>query len=188
MKKVLVAGLLGGLVMIAWLILADGILGLKRGIDMNQLQQERAAYGFLLEHVTEPGRYILNPEVVPEQGFPGDHPIFAVHFTGLGHDDAGLEMLVGFFVILLSSSAGAWLLANSSTRVRSRYGSRVAFFGVVGLVASLLGVGARFGLAAYPLSSALLLGVHDLAPWVLAGFVVASLVESAPEPYASSAG
>jgi hypothetical protein len=154
---------------------------------MNQLRDERVVYYFLVEHVSEPGRYVLNPLVVPEQGFPGDDPIFAVHYTGLGHDDAGQEMLAGLLIAFLSAAAGAWLLANASSRVRSRYGSRVGFFAVIGLVAVLLGVGARFSLAAYSLSSALTLAVHDLAAWVLAGLVVASLVKSATDDGAAQA-
>jgi hypothetical protein len=181
MKKVMLAGLLGGLAMIAWLILVDGILGFKRGIDMNRLQEEREVYGFLLEHVAEPGRYVVNPEVVPEQGFPGGDPIFAVHYTGLGHQDAGQEVLVGLVVIFLSCTAGAWLVANASDRVRSRYSLRVVFFGMIGLVASLLGLGARFGLAVYPFSDALTLSFHDLVAWMLAGLLVAKLVEPPPD-------
>lgn len=188
MKRVILAGLVGGLVMIVWLVVADGILGLRRGIDMTQVPHERAVYGFLVEHVTEPGRYVVNPEVIPGQGFPGGDPIFAVHYTGLGHDDAGQEMLTGLVVALLSCVAGAWLLANSSARIQSRYGSRVLYFSVIGLVMALFGVGARFGLAAYPMDSALALGGHDLAAWVLAGLVVASLVKPAAEGGAARVG
>lgn len=181
MKKVLLGGLAGGVVMIVWLVVADGLFGLKRSIDMHQPRNERVLYDFLAEHITQPGRYVLNPEVIPDRGFPGDDPIFAVHYTGLGHADAGKEMLAGLVLALLSAAAGAWLLDNASSRVRSRYASRVAFFTVIGVAAALLGVSARFGLAAYPMSSALGLAAHDLAAWVLAGLAVARLVKPATE-------
>lgn len=188
MRRVLVAGLLGGLVMILWFIVANGILGFKSRIEMKQLPQERSVYAFLLEHVTEPGRYVLNPEIVPEQGFPGEAPIFSVHYTGLGHADAGQEMLFGLVVMFLSSVVGAWLLSNASGRVLSRYGSRVGFLATIGVVVALLGTGARFGLAAYSMGDALLLASNDFAAWLLMGLLVARMVRPTTESAATRAG
>jgi len=181
LRRVLIGGLLGALVMIIWLVVADGFLGFRRNIEMSQLPNERTVYAFLSEHVTEPGRYVCNPEVLPNQRFPGDDPIFAVHYSGLGHDDAGQEIILGLVIALLASLAGSWLLANASSRVLSRYGSRVLFFAVVGIVAALLGTMARFGISAYSLGDAVALGIHDLAAWVLAGLVVAWKVSPARE-------
>jgi hypothetical protein len=188
MKRVLLAGLLGGLVMMVWLFAVDGIFGFRRWIEMNELQDERTVYGFLAAHVTEPGRYVVNPEVVPEEGFPGHAPIFAVHYTGLGHADAGKEMLTGLFVALLSCTVGAWLLSHASARVRSRFATRLGSFTGIGLVAALLLFGARFGLTSYSMGDALALAAHDLAAWVLAGLVVASLVKPVEEEAAAGSG
>lgn len=41
MKKVIIAGFLGGLVFLIWIIIVEGIFGFKRGIEMNQLNNER---------------------------------------------------------------------------------------------------------------------------------------------------
>lgn len=174
--------------MIIWLIVADGILGLKRNIEMSQLPDERVVYAFLSEHVSEAGRYVLNPEVLPDQRFPGDVPIFAVHYSGLGHDDAGQELIIGLVIALLAPVVGAWLLGNASTRVLSRYGSRVLFLATVGIVVALLGISARFGISAYTLGDAVALGVHDLAAWVVAGLVVAWKVGPAREREQTRAG
>jgi len=181
LRRILVGGLVGGIVLIAWLIVADGILGFKRSIDMKHLADERTVYAFLTEHVTTPGRYVCNPEVLPEQRFPGDAPIFTVQYSGLGHDDAGQEMILGFVVGLLAIIAGAWMLANASIRTLSHYGSRVRFLATVGLVAALLGFSARFGISAYSLGDALTLAVHDLAGWLAAGLAVALIVKPAKE-------
>ena len=173
MKKVLLGGVLGGFVLIVYLIVADGILGFKRSIEMNQLPDERLVYEFLSEHVTEPGRFICNPEVAPDQRFPGDDPIFAIHYTGLGHDDAGQEVIVGLIVMLLAPIIGAWLLWNASGRFLSRYSSRVMFFTTIGIVIALFSILARFGIASYSLVNAIAFGIHDFAGWVLAGLIVA---------------
>jgi hypothetical protein len=53
---------------------------------------------------------------------------------------------------------------------------------------ALAGVGARFGLAAYSMDSALALAGHDLAAWVLAGLVVAALVKPITKAGVTSAG
>ncbi|MCG6956647.1 MAG: hypothetical protein LJF04_11725 [Gemmatimonadetes bacterium] len=188
MKRVLLAGLLGGLTMMVWLVVVDGLFGVKRDIEMNELRDERTVYSFLVAHITEPGRYVVNPEVVPEQGFPGHDPIFAVHYTGLGHADAGKEMLAGLLVALLSCTLGAGLLAHASVRVRSRFATRLGFFTGIGLVAALLLLGARFGLASYSMGDALALATHDLAAWVLMGLVVAGLVKPVAEEVATASG
>lgn len=173
MKKVLIGGLLGAIVLVFWLIVVDGILGFQRSVTMNQLSDERTVYKFLSEHVTEPGRFVCNPEVTPGQGFPGDDPIFAVHYTGLGHDDAGQEVILGLVVVFLAPITGAWLLSNASGRVLSRYGSRVLFLAAIGTIMALFGIVGRFGLASYSFGDAVALGVHDFAAWFLAGLVVA---------------
>ena len=181
MKRVLVAGLLGTLVMLVWVFVVDAILGYGRAIEMNRLPEERSVYAFLLEHVKEPGRYVVNPEVVPEQGFPGDDPIFGLHYTGLGHDDAGQEVILGIVVMLLAPFAGAWLLANSSGRTLSAYGRRVAFFAIIGVVMALMGMWARFGLAKYAFGDAFALTLHDFIAWVLVGLVVSRFIRPAAE-------
>jgi hypothetical protein len=184
----MLAGLLGGVVLATWFVVVDGFLGFRRGIDMGQLAAERAVYAYLVEHVPEPGRYVVNPEVTPDRGFPGDDPVFAVQYSGLGHADAGQEILVGLVVILLTPVVGAWLLFNASSRVLSSYGSRLFFFSVIGVVFTLFGVMERFGLAGYPVGHAVALSLHDLVAWVVAGLVVAWFVRPAVLADRTSAG
>lgn len=174
--------------MIAWFIIADGILGLKRSIDMKTLPNEREVYAYLSKNVTEPGRYVCNPEILPEQRFPGEAAIFAVHYTGFGHDDAWQEMILGLLVAVLAPITGAWLVRNASARILSRYGSRFMFFAGLGVVAALLGILARFGIASYSLSDAVALGLHDLAAWMVAGVFVAWKVTSGRERSLAEAG
>jgi hypothetical protein len=188
LKRVLVGGLLGAAVLMAWFVVADGFLGFKRSIDMKRLGDERMVYAFLAEHVTEPGRYVCNPELLPEQRFPGQAPIFAVQYSGLGHDDAGQEILVGLVVALLASMGGAWVLAHASTRILSRYSARVLFLAMVGIVLGLLTVAGRFGISGYPLSAAVALGAHDLAGWVLAGLAMGLVVRPSGERASGKAG
>jgi hypothetical protein len=177
MKKVLLGSLLGLVVMLAWFVVVDGIFGFTRNIRMKPLPNERAVYSFLIENVEEPGRYVCNPMVIPDQGYPGEDPIFVVNYSGLGHDDAGQEMLVGLLVMILSMVAGSGLLRKSSPHILPRYVSRFGFFLTIGVVAALFGLMNRFGLGAYPLGHALTLAAHDLIAWGLAGLVVCRIVK-----------
>ena len=186
-KRIILAGLLAGVVLLVWFIAVDGMLGFKRSIEMNELSTERTVYAFLTEHITEPGRYVCNPEVLPEQRFPGDDPIYVVQYSGLGHDDAGQEMLAGLVVMFLAPLLGAWMLAGASRRVLSAYGRRLLFFAGIGLVVMLFGIMARFSIGGYPLGDALALSLHDLVAWVVAGLVIAWIVRPVPARDATNA-
>jgi hypothetical protein len=163
------------------MIIGDGILGFKRSIDMKEHPNERQVYDFLVEQMPGPGRYIINPEILPEQRFPGSDPIFSIQYSGLGHDDSGQEMLVGLFVMFLAPTTGAWLLRNASKNILSRYSMRVLFLAMIGIVLALFSILARFSLAAYSLGESLVLAVHDFAGWIFAGLAVAWIIKLAEE-------
>ncbi|MFH1327542.1 MAG: hypothetical protein ABIH76_01620 [Candidatus Bathyarchaeota archaeon] len=177
MKRTIFAGLIGGVVLIIWLIIVDGILGFKRDIEMKHLSDERLVYNFLNEHVTKPGRYVCNPEFLPGQDFPGDDPIFVVQYSGLGHSDAYQEMLVGIIVAFLASFLGALLLANASNRILSKFRSRLFFFSGLGTIMALFCIMTRFSIGGYPLNGALILALHDLVAWVVAGLVISWFIQ-----------
>lgn len=176
MKRTILAGLLGGTALMAWFVIVDGLLGFRRGTDMNRLADEREVHAFLSEHVPDPGRYVVNPEVAAGQPFPGSEPVFGVQFSGLGHEDAGREVLVGLLVMLLAPVVGAGLLTHASSSVLSRYASRLLFFSGVGVVVALFGFLSRYGIARYPTGAAVALSFHDLLAWFVAGLVVAWIV------------
>jgi hypothetical protein len=176
MRRRLVAGFLGGLVLLAWFIIVDGMLGFVRSFDMNRLPDERTVYVFLKEHVTRPGRYVCNPEVSPGQGFPGEDPIFGVEYSGLGHADAGQEMIVGLAFMVLAPVVGALMLGRASPGVLSCYASRFAFFAAIGVILGLFSIQVRFGISRYPLGDAVALAAHDFAAWAVAGLAVAGLI------------
>jgi hypothetical protein len=115
--------------------------------------------------------------VLPEQGYPGDDPIFIIQYSGLGHDDSGQEMLVGLIVMFLAPFFGSWILANASSRILSRYVSKVLFLSGIGVVMSMFMIMARFSIASYPLGDALALTLHDLVAWIVVGLIIARLVK-----------
>lgn len=173
LKKVIVPGLMGGVVVIVWAFVVNGILGFQARIDMKQIADERQVYAILKEQIVEPGRYVCNPALTPEGRFPDGEPVFSVLYGGVGHEAAGGLALLGLVIFLISPMVGAWLLSQASARVISSYARKVLFFVAMGLLLALSADLPRFGIGGYPSRDALLLGASHLVMWTLVGLVVA---------------
>jgi hypothetical protein len=173
MKKVIVAGLLGGVVLLVLTSVVNGIFGFQARIDMKQIPAERQVYELLTESITEPGRYVCNPELTPEGRFPGEAPVFSIIYSGMGHGTAGRLTVVGLVVFFLAPMIGAWMLSLTSARIISSYFRKVLFFAAIGLLFALFGDLMNFGIRGYPLKDAAMLAVHDIVIWTLVGLMVA---------------
>lgn len=171
-KRILVAGLLGGLVMIGWTFVVNGIFGFRVALDMNRITNERLVYEVLKLNFTEPGRYVLDPPS-EEPGLPPEGPVYSVLYGGVGHEAAGMMTLLHFPLAFLVPAIGAWMLSLGSARLLSSYPRKVLFFAVLGLLIGLTSRLTDFGIGSYPLRSALILFVHEIALWTAMGLVVA---------------
>jgi hypothetical protein len=180
LKKVIVSGLLGGVVLIVWGFVVNGIFGFNSGMNMKQIPDERQVYEILKEGIVEPGRYICNPELTSSGTFPGEEPVFSIHYSGMGHEAAGGKALVGLAVFFLAPTIGAWMLSVTSGRIISSYPRKVLFFAVIGLLFAVFDDLMNFGIDGYPLNDALILAVHDVVVWTLVGLVVSWRIK--PEP------
>jgi hypothetical protein len=173
LKRVIYPGLLGGVVLLVWTFLVNGVFGFKSSIDMKRLTNERVVYQLLKEQIDEPGRYICNPDLTPERMFPDNEPVFTIMYSGMGHEAAGGLMLFGLFGFFLGPIVGSWMLSQASDKVLASYMKKVLFFASIGCVIVLFSVLPEYGIGGYPLSDALLMGVHDIVVWTLVGMVVA---------------
>jgi hypothetical protein len=173
LKKTIVAGLLGALVLMAWTFVVDGIFGFRSSIDMKEITAEREVYSALKTHITEPGRYICNPELTGEQRFPDGEPVFSILYSGISHDAAGRETLFGLMVFLLAPLVGAWLLSQTSDRVLSSFPRKILFFTGIGLLFALYADLIRIGIGGYPATDALLFTLYHVIAWTLVGVLVA---------------
>jgi len=88
LKKVITVGLLGGIVLTTWTLLINGVFRFQANIDMKRIETEYQVYDILKEHITEPGRYIFNPELTSEGRYPDGEPVFSVLNGGVGHESA----------------------------------------------------------------------------------------------------
>ena len=172
MKRVIVAGILGWVVLAAWTFVVNGIFGFRQSIDMKQLAGERPIYEMLKNNVTEPGRYICNPPMT-DTGFVLNEPVYSIQYAGFGHESAGQESLLHMLFALLATLLAAWMLSTSADRILRSYGRRVLFFAAIGLFLALAGEMGKYGIGGYSLSDAVILSVHAIVQWTIVGLVVA---------------
>jgi len=173
MKNIIISGLLGGLVLIIWMFLVNGILGFRNQIDMKKISNESPVYEILKQNITEPGRYSCNPEINPTGMFPEDEPVFSVMYSGMGHEAAGGLMIFGLLIYLIAPMIAAWMLSVSSEKILISYPRKVLFFTAIGLIIAIFSDLSSFGIGNYPLSDALLLAIHNVILWTLIGLVIA---------------
>ncbi len=176
-RRVILPGLVGGLVLIVWNVLVNGIFGFNSRIEMKRMPDERIVYEVLKEHVTEPGKYACNPEVIPERGFPENEPVFSVLYGGVGHEAAGRLMLLHLPIFLVSPIIVAWMLSVTSGRILSSYAKKVQFVAAVGLFLGLFVRLSDYNIGGYPVDDAFLLALHDLVLWTVVGLVMGRMMK-----------
>ena len=172
-KKVLVAGLLGWLVLIAWGFIINGMFGLNASINLNKLDKEEQVYEVLLDHVVAPGRYVVNPPLTPERNFPEGEPVFSVMYSGVGHETAGAfqasRLAANFLIVLVA----VWMLSQASDRVLASYPRKVMFFAAIGLLFALFMDLGSAGIGGYPVRDAARLALIHVVMWTVVGMAVA---------------
>jgi hypothetical protein len=178
-RRVILPGLVGGLVLMVWTVLVNGIFGFESRISMKRIPDERIVYEVLKEHVMEPGRYTCNPEVIPERGFPENEPVFSILYGGVGHGAAGGLMLLRLPIFFIAPIIVAWMLSVTSGRILSRYVKKVLFVAAVGLFLAIFVRLSDYGIGGYPINDALLLALHDLVLWTVIGVVMGGMIRPA---------
>jgi hypothetical protein len=180
-KRILLSGVLGAIALMVWAFVAGAIFLFNVKVKMNQVRNERAVYEVLKANVVAPGAYIVNPEVVPDKGFPFGEPVFGLTYAGFGHEAAGRLVAVQPIIALVSCLLAAWLLSKTSHRVLSSYARRVCFIASIGLLIAVFAGLSKYGIGAYPLRTTLLLAAYDLVSWIIAGLVIAGIMRAPAE-------
>jgi hypothetical protein len=172
-KKIILAGLLGGMVLLIWMIVVNGFLRFHSYINMKPIKNEQQVYEILKENIDEPGRYVCNPAITPEMRYPEDEPVFSILYGGVGHEAAGLTMLIGLVTLFLTPMIGAWMLSCTSKEFISSYPKKVLFFVALGILIALFSDVPKFGIGGYPGNDTLLIALSSIIVWTIVGFVIA---------------
>jgi len=171
-RKVIVAGFVGWVVLAVWTFIVNGLLGFRSRIDMNQIANERLVYQTLRDNIIEPGKYACNPELT-ESRFPENEPVYSIMYSGLGHEAAGRESLVQMVNGLVMVMIATWMLATAGEPSRRSYARRVLFFTVIGLFVAASSHITEYGIGGYPLGDSVALAANEIVQWTVVGLFVA---------------
>jgi hypothetical protein len=172
-KRVVISGLAGALVLVVWTFVLNGVLGFHARLNMRQVPNERAVYEVLKSTIKEPGRYLLNPALTPDGRFPENEPVFGVHYGGVGHEAAGVGVLLGLAQYLVGPMLGTWMLSKASRSFRSRFANRASFFVAIGVLVAMASDVGSFGIGGSPWPVALLSAAATVVTWAIVGLAVA---------------
>ena len=178
LKKVIIAGLLGGLTLIIWAILIDGLFGFRYRIDMKKVPNEPQVYQILKENITEPGRYLCNPALTESNMFPENQPVFSILYGGMGHEAAGsLSVILDFIYAFITATLCAWLLSLTSERIISSYPRKVFFVIITGVLFAFFSDIKKYGIGNYPLNDTLIMTFHNIILWTVLGLVISLFIK-----------
>ena len=184
-KRVVIAGILGGVVIFLWGYLAHTVLGLGE-VGIKELSNEQAVVGALRASTSEPGLYFfpgvgMTTGASPEQmraamqkAAGGPYGIVIWHPSGAEYITPrrlgvqfGLNVVQALFAaILLSCATGL-----------SSYVSRVGFVFLAGLLAALSTNIEYWNWYSFPSNYTLGYMATQIIGFLLAGFVVAGFVK-----------
>jgi len=170
-REILLSGLLGGVVMFAWLIVTHGPLPLS-GDSPRPIPNDKEIHTILKERLSDSGIY-YTPDSSDESRvlYPnfGTEPLFIVTATGRTPDSFLGQLLLELFCIFSAPLIAAWLLSVTSVRILGRFFLRLVFVAVLGaLVAVCSGMSSDAPIEIIALSS-----LNSLIMWGLAGLVIA---------------
>lgn len=175
-KKIILSALLGGMTLILWSFIVNGMLGFNSSLMMKKISANQSVYDVLRENIREPGRYVCNPQLNLMERYPEEEPVFSICYSGFGHEAAGREMLIGMVLFFLGPGIAAWLLLQTGAVAESGYGRNVLFFTGTGVLIAFFADLAQAGIGGYPYGTALLLAVNRILQWTVVGLVVASII------------
>lgn len=178
-KDVLVAGLLGGLVMLIWLTISNAIVPIKSDLIHNTIPFENQVelHGALKENITETGTYSV-PYVGwdDESKFPdySNQPVYSITYSGFTHGSAGsLADYIPFPVPFIVAFMVAWMLSASSPKIRKKYSRRVVFVAAIGIIIALFDDVLQMSFGPQPKDYLVFLAVNNVITWILTGLVIA---------------
>lgn len=183
-KQILLAGLLGGIVILMWSIVSQTMLPFKRYYTLKTFPDQLEIHRLLKERITQPGIYVCPyfstyEEAIQLESY-GDQPIFSISYTGATHNTVGSLLSLCVLAIFVAPTIAAWMLSVTSPKILSSYARRVVFVAALGLFLAIFGDWLRQMEDTQPTGLIVFLMVNSLITWVLAGLVIAWRVKPAP--------
>jgi hypothetical protein len=177
MKKVLAAGLGGGIVMVVWLLASNAMLPYKGNMIHKIAPNQLAIHRVLKENLIELGTYTCPYLGQEEESLLPDYrnqPVYSIIYEGYRHSGEGappfLFPIVIPFVVALAAS---WMLSMTSERILSGFGRRFLFVALLGGIIALYDDILQISLGPQPDDYLIFLAVNNVITWALASLVIA---------------
>lgn len=171
-KEIMLSGLLGGIVIFAWLILSTTLLPLNGHLP-EPIANDLEIHTLLKDTIEDPGIYFVpdHPKEGEENLYPdyGNEPIFSIIYGGRTPDTFTGQLVYELFCFFVAPMVAAWLLSMASEKVLAKCSRRVFFVTVLGLFVAVFGE----ALSDKPMNKILLSSVNSLIAWFLAAWAIA---------------
>jgi hypothetical protein len=196
MKKIVSAGILGGIILWVWGFLSWVVLPLHLS-SIRTIPNETEIVGMLGRSLPEKGVYEFPAMPREAAGMPAAEqeaamaaymqkyqsgPTGMIFFDPEGKDPFMVnQMISGLLIFILSASMVAWLLSRSTAAGES-FLSRIVYCGMIG---TLIAVGCHlsdWNWMGYPFDWTRALMFDSIIAWVLAGMGISAIIKQKPTP------
>jgi hypothetical protein len=182
-RRIILSGLLGGVVLSAWGILGRGFLPFYHDAAWREIPNESLVFEAVTEQIRETGSYIYPYDVPADSAFHArfeEGPAFQILFRGESLEETELRDLALFALgLLFVPIIPAWVLSVTSHRRAAHYGQRVLFVALFGLLVALFHDLPAPGVHA-PLDLRVALALDSIVGWTLVGMVLAWRIKPTP--------
>jgi len=177
-KDVVVAGLLGAIVMVTWLVISNAMIPYKSSLIHRQLplDAQLEIHQALRSHITENGTYSVPYLSIEQEEEIADYrsqPVYSITYQGVTHGEGAPMTLTPFLVALVVPMLAAWMLSVTTDRIRSVYLLRVLFVVAIGVIIALFDDVLQMSFGPQPKDYLAFLAVNHLVCWTLVGLVLA---------------
>ena len=188
-KDVLVAGLVGGAVMLVWLFVTNAVLPFKSNLmhKVIPLANQLEVHEVLRENITQPGTYSVPYLSLQEEAhFPDyrDQPVYSITYEGYTHSGGGGGTIMSSFpvtmlAVFLPPLIAAWMLSVTSPAILSKYLRRFLFVAALGVIVALYDDVLQMSFGPQPKDYLTFLAINNLIAWTLTGLVIARMIRPA---------
>jgi hypothetical protein len=184
MTRTLLAGVLGGFILLVWGILAWMVLPMHKD-TIQKLPNEDAVVAALQ---STPGQGVYYFPAMPENtsdkaamdAYTERYrrgPMGMIVYDPNGGDPMMVSnIIVGLLIYILAALVAAWFYERS-TALAGTLLQRLSFFGMLGIFLSLATYFANWNWMGYPLSFTTSMALDTIIGWVLAGYGISLVVK-----------
>lgn len=200
MKKIVFAGILGGIILWVWGFLSWVVLPLHQSA-MHAVPNETEIIAALGRSLPEKGTYVFPMMPKGDAGLQGaaqeaamaaymqkyqSGPTGMIFYDPAGKDPFMLnQMIAGLLIFMLSAGIVAWLLSRS-TAIAESFLSRVIYCGMVGTLIAIGCYLSDWNWMGFSFDWTKALMVDSIVGWLLAGLGISAIVKQKRAPGAAS--